>query len=400
MAEAMIGKMNINTEITKQHIGLRHILKNAEKHELAFQEIFNCSAACGGSTFSKAVFRMPYFGIDECQTSDPPEPWMSTVCRMKDVFDYDILAKLLDDPNFDTNIKTNYDDLVKFIEDKNQHEVCLQKMCQSKCSDGALVVTKTDIAYALAVHLFAPLSNLQKSCILDNHSEGFPKSCPGGCGRSVAKGTTGIGAAQTWHGYADISVNQTVPVKVLSEEPHDLSVDEEQLDQSDSEDSYDSITATRTPFYQRTDPISEVLAMTITNGFAQVNENNSLTNFLIPSIACSIEDVMVFTYDSQNDLLACIPEHFRLWSRTDKHHFDISSIVRIWLYLNFRTFMRPSILESFVIEKSNFHKIAPLRHYQQYSKCGVIDFSSKDKTPRVRETQSARKRRHSDDVSR
>ncbi|XP_069100925.1 uncharacterized protein [Argopecten irradians] len=385
--------INNNTETVNRQI--TQFLENGGKHELAFQEIFNCSASCGGSEFTKAVFRMPYFGIFERQKSDPREPWMSTLCRTKDIFDYNILSKLVDDPDFDDEVKLTYADLKKFIEDKTQHEACLQKLRQSLTSEG--VLTETDVAYALAVHVYAPLSNKQTSCILNSHTKGFPMSCPGGCGRSVTKGTTGIGAVQTWHGYADVITNNAVPVKFFFDEPYDLNTDEELQEKNDSKDSLDSFPETRLGFYQSEDPISEILALTITNSFAQVNRDSSLKNGLIPSIACSMEDVMLFCYDSESDLLACVPEHFRLWSRTNTQQFDLASIVRIWLYMNFRTFMLPSVSDRFLIEKSNFHKIAPLRHYKHYTKCGVNEFRSKDNRPRVRGTRSPRKRKLSSD---
>jgi len=74
------------------------------------------------------------------------------------------------------------------LTDKDRHKRCLLKINGQK-EDGSLPTTEAEVAYALAVHLFAPLSH--NGCVLDSRSS--PKSCPGGCGKTAEKGPTGIG---------------------------------------------------------------------------------------------------------------------------------------------------------------------------------------------------------------
>ncbi|XP_021371991.1 uncharacterized protein LOC110462378 isoform X3 [Mizuhopecten yessoensis] len=169
------------------------IEKEAKNYELMNLEIFNCSPE---GSFKSANIRMPLFGIEEPVPTDPPTPWHIFMFEYEDVFNLKNLELLVQDKqpgdsDVDPDLMAAYNSLVDYIAGKEAHDVCLSKVCKTRDGNLPASSSETDIAYSLAVHLFAPLT--VGACILDNHSRAWPKSCPGGCNGTVQKGPTGIG---------------------------------------------------------------------------------------------------------------------------------------------------------------------------------------------------------------
>lgn len=184
-------------------------------------------------------------------------------------------------------------------------------------------------------------------------------------------------------------MNCTIPVKILTCDYH---VTEEL---SDSEDSDTDSLNMEVKNGLTLESKSEVLAQTITNGFAQVNHHKCHENVFVPSFACSIEEISIFAYDSKNDFLACRHDGNLILVDPVDHCIPLFSLVYIWMYMNFALFMKPS--DRLKIKKSNFHKIAPVQQYIENAKCGVSGFCHRDSIPRhgFMQSVSAGKRKRS-----
>lgn len=353
------------------------INKIARTYELVNLEIFNCFAE---GNFKNANIRMPLLGIEKTVPSDPPTPWIINTIEFDDVFDLRILEALtkidtLDDKTMDPNLMLAYKSLVNYIAEKEKHDLCLSRIC--KAQDGSLPEpsSETDIAYALGVHLFGPLTG--GSCVVDNHSRS--KSCPGGCKATAQKGPTGIGAVQIWHGFADIIVNHKIPVKVWKEvtDVCTAGLDRDSDESSDSETDESPGSTYSSDIMSMKQPLCQLIAQTITNSFAQVNQNKQLSNFLIPAFGCSNKQVVIFGYDSENDILVKKIDPILLWTGTDddRWHLSVSAVVHIWMYIHFQLLMIPSLTKRCETNiQSNFHKCNTVELFRRYSRCHTKQF--------------------------
>ncbi|XP_033727920.1 uncharacterized protein LOC117317282 [Pecten maximus] len=346
--------------------------------ELMNLEIFQCSPE---GSFETANMRMPLFGIEEPLPSDPPTPWNVFMFKFEDVFIFKNLELLAKDENpddsaVDQDLISAYNSLIAYIVEKDTHDICLSKVCKAKDGMVPEMSSKTDIAYALAVHLFAPLGG--GLCVLDNRSVASPKSCPGGCKRTMQKGPTGIGAMQIWNGFADIFIDQKIPVKIWKEIPEIITDECEE----DNDSISDSVSLSGCPtcssesdFYKHNmdnkSQLCQLIAQTITNSFAQVNKNKQLSPYIIPSFGCSNNRMIIFGYDSEGDVMVKKIDPILLWTCTDNiWHLSVSAVVQIWMYIHFQLLMLPSIAERFETNiKSNFHRMHTIQCFRKYAKC-------------------------------
>ena len=119
----------------------------------------------------------------------------------------------------------------------------------------------------------------------------------------------------------------------------------------------------------------QIISQCICFSFLQGKRHPEYTNTLIPSIGISCSDVMIFFYDSKHDkLLQCAT--FSLFER-NKSTLKISSIIGLWLALNYKVFSSssPSIsafvetlpsADFFVVAKE---KLNIYRSNLQFGKC-------------------------------
>lgn len=123
-------------------------------------------------------------------------------------------------------------------------------------------------------------------------------------------------------------------------------------------------------------PLCQLIAQTITNSFAQVNENKQLSQFLIPSFGCFNNQIVIFGYDSENDVLVKKIDPIVLWTESDNvWHLSISAIVQIWMYIYFPLLMLPSLAKGYDNNiQSNFHKCHTINFFRKYSKCHTNGF--------------------------
>lgn len=111
--------------------------------------------------------------------------------------------------------------------------------------------------------------------------------------------------------------------------------------------------------------IDQLIAETITNAFSQMNLTKSLTGWPIPTIGCTVDQVVVFMYDPNNDVLLQSMEPISCW-QTEKI-LDLTTIIFIWMMLNFPIFMCKNLADDYEFDVSNFHKLAEtkLKRYQK-----------------------------------
>lgn len=123
------------------------------------------------------------------------------------------------------------------------------------------------------------------------------------------------------------------------------------------------------------DVIDQLIAETITNAFSQMNSTKALTGWPIPTIGCTIDHVVVFMYDPNNDVLLQSMEPCSCW-QTEKI-LDLTTVIFIWLMLNFPIFMCKNLVNEYEFDTSNFHKLAEtkLRRYQKIVSGGNENFN-------------------------
>ena len=111
--------------------------------------------------------------------------------------------------------------------------------------------------------------------------------------------------------------------------------------------------------------IDRIIAETITNAFSQINLTKTLTGWPIPTFGCTVDKVVVFMYDPKNDVLLQSTDLISFW-RTEQT-LDPTTIVFIWMMLNFPIFMCRNIADQYEFDSSNFLKLAEtkLKRYQK-----------------------------------
>ncbi|XP_033731067.1 uncharacterized protein LOC117320616 [Pecten maximus] len=310
--------------------GLQELLeKNVESVEMMTLRIVFCNPI-GGDPFKSAVVT-----TQEQLSSLYDYPNQRTnLLKFKHVWDVEKLHQLIrmkrnqdqDQDHCTKRIKLVHDDesaafrlLEAYLNDFAHHQKCLEKVLLS-CSD------LKESAMVLNAHLFGPLSD--ENCIINNHIVRKEDSiCGCGCGKEIRRGNTGIGVYSTWHGFVDMIIKENLPVAILD-------VGESTADQEDEAEEgcvHD----------KQKSGTSQLIAETITNAFAQVNSNNDHSGLPIPAFGCTPKQLSVCLYDCKNDVLLkkIIPLH--LFKKTD----SVSTVIMIWLYMNFRLFMRRDVTD-------------------------------------------------------
>lgn len=296
--------------------------------------------------------------------------------------------------------------MLKFLRDRKHHQEALSGMRG--------VGDKATVAAVMAQHLFSPLT-AGNDYVIDNRSESFSRYCPcekENCKSLMKSGCTSLGSSQTWHGHVDIILKQNVAVSFLeipskknkhTESDDDLSDWEEEdpsdpiqinrddgytvevvgptskkrICKCDSDTEEDALMASQHKEDKaRTDKkcsanvnaMDQLIALTITNAFSQVNETPALSGWLIPTIGCTLDHVTALFYDSQNDVLLQSVDQIPLWGLNGLY---IPSIVQIWMFVNFTVFTFKDLANDLKLNRSDFHNLAKNRlKYFRKIKCG------------------------------
>ncbi|XP_069115077.1 uncharacterized protein [Argopecten irradians] len=326
-----------------------------------------------GSTFSKASLELaPIANIRQAYSMDclPNSKFKSNKLSMLNILNEelinDFITKGVEAFENSPDLSEVFLCALEFLRDKEVHEKALQKIIDSGNGERSVTV-------ALGQHIFAQLIP-NKDYVVDQQSRQIPEVCTCGCKAKILKGNTALGSSFTWHGRVDILLNQTIAVTIMN--------DREEIDEAGDtcEDSateppvkrkrreagkpgvkseYEvcddsEIASQRTRTLVDEDFLPQILSECITNGFAQVNMNNSLSGALVPTFGCTAESICVCLYDPVNDILLQNIQLMDLWARSfDK--LNILTIVIIWLFLNFNTFGVQNLIEKIDLDKSGFH---------------------------------------------
>ena len=193
------------------------------------------------------------------------------------------------------------------------------------------------------------------------------------------------GSSTTWHGYANVLINQNIELSILerSANPEVKYGDTELKEEPDvpplkkerkssgcvslcvemigeqSEQNKNALLSMSSKVLDR------VIAETITNAFVQVNRTSALSGWLIPTFSCTTEYISLFLYDPKNDILLQCLNVFPIWTKDGS--LNIETVVQLWMYLNFTFFMRKNFADDYVLNKSRFHDHAKsmLKQYQE-----------------------------------
>jgi hypothetical protein len=194
-----------------------------------------------------------------------------------------------------------------------------------------------------------------------------------------------IGSNGTWHGYVDIFLNQNVAVSVIDSSRlygnQKLDEDDKVDDDDDDDDKSREIPGPSSPKQLRIhktnkihvpmcvevenktssllhfDFLDKIIAETITNAFTQVNNSKALSGWLIPSFGCTLDHITVFLYDPTNDVLLQLTAQLPIWEIKGKALLD-TTVIHIWMLLNFTVFMHKNIANEYEFNSSNFHNHA------------------------------------------
>ena len=101
--------------------------------------------------------------------------------------------------------------------------------------------------------------------------------------------------------------------------------------------------------------LDQVIAEAITNAFTQIGRSKALSGWFIPSFGCTLDHVVVFLYDPKNDVLLQLAEQLPIWQQTEI--LSITTVVQIWMLLNFPLLMRKNIANEYRFNSSNFHHL-------------------------------------------
>ncbi|XP_069113754.1 uncharacterized protein [Argopecten irradians] len=265
--------------------------------------------------------------------------------------------------------------LQRYLKDINIHQKSLEKVL------GAAGCCQSDVVKVVGTHLFGPLS--EGTCYIGDH---LGNVCSCGCGKQLQDGPTGLGVEYTWHGTADLFVYETIPVAVWSDledpDPDIVRPDPEGRDK-DYEKYLQKIELSVQ--VKKDQAYSQIMAQTITNGFAQTNKNELLAGIPVPTFGCTPSKIMFYAYDCKSDILLQ-----RLFGVDFVGTHSLSkAAVLVWLYLNFTLFMKKDVtniethpeLKNF---QANFCSDELIRSSYNHVKAGVkvtaFQNSSKNET--------------------
>ncbi|XP_069117794.1 uncharacterized protein [Argopecten irradians] len=287
------------------------------------------------------------------------------VVGIRELLDRNILEQFFEDgvdaidnsSRADNNICQSFLVLLNYLHDIETHEEAIGRLIDTNSS----TTTKTQITTALAHHLFSQLVPHRKYEI-NEFTRNLPETCRCGCNIYICRGDTSLGSQGTWHGRADIMVNNTVAVAVtnkLTMENEENNTDEEKP-QSKHRKMETDIKGYKRRGSFLLDPniMKKILAEAITNGFAQVNKNRStLANFMIPTFGVTSDYVSICMYDPENDCLLHIDDELELWASRGECHYQLDPVVVIiiWLILNFTVLTKKNLASEANLHKSGLH---------------------------------------------
>ena len=152
-----------------------------------------------------------------------------------------------------------------------------------------------------------------------------------------------------WHGYADILVNRSV-VKVTSEDDEENgrgeplqksmrtgSIGDDESSTSDEEYVCDSPVEVKQNAIT-SQAMSQILSQTIVNAFAEVNKDQELSNYFIPSFIVTSQVIRVTMYNCGLDYLLLSDDLDLFIYDEGKVTLNVTTILNLWYALNFENY--------------------------------------------------------------
>ncbi|XP_069131447.1 uncharacterized protein [Argopecten irradians] len=356
---------------------LKKVLKNIiESDKSVINLVIDSCNGKRGCTFSEASVELAPYVHEDFYADDfglIPMKLLFKLCILED-----FVGKGVDSAMDDKERAAAYLTIMEFIQERRMHGKAIKEISQT--SDE----TSTSLTVALAQHLFSQLIP-NKNYLVDGMAEKLPEKCPH-CQANIEAGNTSLGSAFTWHGRAEVLVNETMAVRIVKED----SSQNEGTDENFGEDLDPEVKKRRSETEELPDTkteiclecgdanknvlldlhtIDKVVAEAITNSFAQVNTKKSLDDLFIPTFSCSSDCVSVFLYHPTKDILLESTDLLNLWNVTfTENLLSLHTVVWLWLFLNFTTFMvsGTQLEENVKLDKSKFHEYMKdrLKFYQ------------------------------------
>ncbi|XP_069141159.1 uncharacterized protein [Argopecten irradians] len=270
--------------------------------------------------------------------------------------------------------------LLEFFHEQKKHESALYSLITAATS-----VNKKAVTAGLAHHLFSQLIPDKKYEVYKDVND-LLRECGCGCKATICEGNTSIGSRATWHGSVDILLNQTIAVTVGTkstisaeqvndgeladdngdDDDDDANEGEPQLKQRKIENDKNCYIYDDGKLINKQDNVlldskvlKQILAEALTNGFAQVNrDTNTLSQFFIPTIGATLEHLTVCMYDCENDVLLHIQDQLELWCPDDTtcyNQLNVTTIVIMWIFLNFTVFTRQNLCNVLDLDRSGLY---------------------------------------------
>ncbi|KAK3085979.1 hypothetical protein FSP39_011546 [Pinctada imbricata] len=308
----------------------------------------------------------------------------------KDILNLDVISKFVNEGfgGLPEEYRPVFTTLLEFVKGIDLHQKALDKVIT--CSREA------DVMPALAIHLFSQL--VPRHAVEVDDTSKIGEHCPCGCLRKIPRGLTSLGSFDTWHGHADIIVNQKVPIIFIEKRKQEEIMkmggqnpdsDEEDTDsnsvcvETEVDRNYDMDNEGPSKKKQKTNDegrdmatfygtlqdynvIGKIIAQTVTNSFIQVNFNKDLSSLMIPAIGCTDQEFCIYLYNPEEDILLHSMRDEKFWLIKSK--LDLDAVIILWLFLNFTTFVKPKLVEEFYFEQSGIHQSLG-SHIELYKKC-------------------------------
>ncbi|XP_069117482.1 uncharacterized protein [Argopecten irradians] len=345
--------------------------------------VIDCSNAKSGKSFSDAHVDLK-LGCEcrEAYSLDYIKGCPECGCvYTKDILALDIMKEFLKDgvdaiEKYPTATSRSFLSLFEFLRDKRKHEEAIQKLAKDTRINGS---KETQIMVGFAHHLFSQLIPGKKYEV-NEYAKQLPDKCGCGCMATISKGDTSVGSERTWHGRFDIILNNTIAVTLGNGETKDSDNEDDECHDTNLEparkqrkvetestcDICDEVRANNKhdSVLLESKVVEQIIAEAITNGFAQVNRNeNTLSHFLIPTIAATVDHVCICLYDPLYDCLLLAEEWMKLWI-PQKDILDHKTIVVVWLFLNFTVFTETKMAAKHNLDISGLH--AQLQNHLVY----------------------------------
>ncbi|XP_078319131.1 uncharacterized protein LOC111118743 [Crassostrea virginica] len=309
----------------------------SDRFSLSALRLLVCDGGCGrGINFSKACAQVDY--IYHSTPAGRAKPQIHAFTEIFPTGSAVLMEFIVSRTRTDPALNT----LLSFIPQIEEASARLQSDTEEEASGKS----ETEWSARLAVHLFTPLSQ-SHDYILDNQSARKTAKCPCSCNRLLNYGNTSIGNPKTWCGRFDILIGNNISPDVGATVLHAELVDETP---SDDESLAEDLSQIEVMSDELQKNLSQLISETVVFSFYQKKQFPSLS--LVPSIGVSKSHIQFHFYDADKDVYF-ISQEMPLFYKDKSLH--LTTVLAIWLVLNYRCFLSEATEEMTSEGKFGFH---------------------------------------------